>query len=145
MGPLPLTPTGFFGCRVLALWTISGWISLFWVVKVSTPAARLDTTSAASLPPSTAPSILPRNFCDVQSPARVKLGMGVFWEGRYLLRPGTAAYTDLGTFTTVLQELGLGPIGCDLCREEACQLLHGGSDDVFLALGDPVDVTARDG
>ena len=37
----------------------------------------------------------PRNFCDVQSPARVKLGMGVRCCGRNLLRPGIAAYTDL--------------------------------------------------
>jgi hypothetical protein len=40
-----------------------------------------ETASAASLP-QTAPSILPRNFCDVQSPANVKWGMGVVWKGR---------------------------------------------------------------
>ena len=58
------------------------------------------TTSAASLPASTAPSMDPKNFCDVQSPARVKLEIGVAWLGRYLFRPGIAAYTDLGVLTT---------------------------------------------
>lgn len=58
---------------------------------VGMPAALSDTTSAANLPASTAPSMLPRNFWLVQSPASVKLLMGVCWLGRYLLRPGTAA------------------------------------------------------
>jgi hypothetical protein len=52
----------------------------------------------------------PRNFCEVQSPARVKLGMGVSCEGRYLFLPGIAAYTERGVFTTAyLSSLALDP------------------------------------
>ena len=58
---------------------------------VGAPTARAATTSAASLPARTAPSMLPKNFCDVKQPQSVKFGIGVFCEGRYLLRPGTAA------------------------------------------------------
>merc|ERR1719487_2163995 len=47
-----------------------------------------------------APSIEPRYFCDVQSPASTRLGMGDSCDGRYLLRPGMAAYTERGTLTT---------------------------------------------
>eukprot|EP00961_Rhodomonas_salina_P122053 1643332-Rhodomonas_salina.4 len=50
-------------------------------------------TSAASLPARTAPSMEPRNFCEVQSPASVKLGIGVRCWGRNLLRPGGAEVT----------------------------------------------------
>ena len=64
------------------------------------PVAWSTITSAASLPPRIAPSIEPRNFCDVQSPAITKLSMGVSCDGRYLLRPGMAAYTERGVFTT---------------------------------------------
>ena len=42
----------------------------------------------------------PRNFWLVQSPARVKFGMGVRWLGRNLFLPGMAAYTDRGVRTT---------------------------------------------
>lgn len=57
-----------------------------------------------------APSILPRNFCDVQSPAKVKLGIGVRWDGLYLFLPGMAAYTDRGVFTTAyFKSLALDP------------------------------------
>ena len=38
-----------------------------------------------------APSMDPRNFCEVQSPAKVKLGIGVSWDGLYLFLPGIAA------------------------------------------------------
>mmetsp|Transcript_15542 Transcript_15542/g.37637 ORF Transcript_15542/g.37637 Transcript_15542/m.37637 type:complete len:502 (+) Transcript_15542:536-2041(+) len=75
------------------------WITL--MPLVGPPYAALSaTTSAASLPASTAPSMDPRNFWLVQSPASVKLEMGVAWLGRYLLRPGMAAYTLRGVFTT---------------------------------------------
>ena len=43
------------------------------------PMAPSATTCAANLPASTAPSILPRNFWLVQSPARVKFEIGVAW------------------------------------------------------------------
>jgi hypothetical protein len=59
----------------------------------------LPPSLSLSLPPS--PSLsLSQRACDVQSPASTKLGMGVSWLGRYLLRPGIAAYTDRGVFTT---------------------------------------------
>mmetsp|Transcript_40269 Transcript_40269/g.93979 ORF Transcript_40269/g.93979 Transcript_40269/m.93979 type:complete len:246 (-) Transcript_40269:569-1306(-) len=67
---------------------------------VGRPAAFWTTTWAASFPASTAPSIDPRYFCAVQSPARTKLRMGVSCDGRYLPMPGRAAYTDRGTRTT---------------------------------------------
>ena len=41
-----------------------------------------------------------QEFWEVQSPASVKFGMGVFCDGRYLFLPGTAAYTLRGTLTT---------------------------------------------
>merc|ERR1719387_1860162 len=44
----------------------------------------------------------PRNFWLVQSPASVRFEIGVVCEGRNLFRPGIAAYTDRGTFTTAL-------------------------------------------
>mmetsp|Transcript_13106 Transcript_13106/g.43343 ORF Transcript_13106/g.43343 Transcript_13106/m.43343 type:complete len:206 (-) Transcript_13106:739-1356(-) len=87
IAPSPLTPGGSLGAYSFA--ATSGWTT--FSPLVGWPAARSATTSAASLPASTAPSIEPRNFCEVQSPARVKRGMGVSCEGRYLLRPGMAA------------------------------------------------------
>eukprot|EP00967_Tisochrysis_lutea_P131479 scaffold228591_cov32-Tisochrysis_lutea.AAC.5 len=61
------------------------------MMNVETGSRVCVRTSAASLPARTAPSIEPRNFCDVQSPARVNPLIGVSWEGLYLLRPGIAA------------------------------------------------------
>mmetsp|Transcript_5192 Transcript_5192/g.10942 ORF Transcript_5192/g.10942 Transcript_5192/m.10942 type:complete len:201 (+) Transcript_5192:230-832(+) len=85
-----------------------------WMVfsgRAGNPLARSLITSAASFPASVAPSIDPRNFCEVKHPHSVRLGMGVVWLGRYLLRPGMAAYTLRGTLTTEnLRSLAL-PLG----------------------------------
>mmetsp|Transcript_2951 Transcript_2951/g.9980 ORF Transcript_2951/g.9980 Transcript_2951/m.9980 type:complete len:312 (-) Transcript_2951:1248-2183(-) len=96
MAPCPLTPAGALAAHTLS--AISGRIALRPLVGL--PAARSATTSAASLPARTAPSMEPRNFWEVQSPASVKRSMGVCCDGRYLLRPGMAAYTDRGVLTT---------------------------------------------
>mmetsp|Transcript_14279 Transcript_14279/g.35618 ORF Transcript_14279/g.35618 Transcript_14279/m.35618 type:complete len:239 (+) Transcript_14279:208-924(+) len=98
IGYLPRTPTGCFGSEDAAAATTSGWTSLHPFVGM--PRALSTMTSAASFPASTAPSIEPKNFCEVKSPARTKLLTGVSCEGRYLLRPGVAAYTERGTRTT---------------------------------------------
>ena len=89
-------PTGSFSFRPFASSMTSG--TIFFRPLVGAPYTALSvTTSAASLPARTAPSMEPRNFWLVQSPASVKLEMGVAWEGRYLLRPGIAAYTERGS------------------------------------------------
>ena len=89
MAPSPLTSGGSVGTYASAFATMSGWIALSGFV--SRPIAVSTITSAASLPARMAPSIEPRNFCDVQSPASTKFEMGVSCDGRYLLRPGIAA------------------------------------------------------
>mmetsp|Transcript_7632 Transcript_7632/g.28577 ORF Transcript_7632/g.28577 Transcript_7632/m.28577 type:complete len:209 (+) Transcript_7632:149-775(+) len=94
-----VAPTGSFCVSVAASLITSGMI--FFKPLVLAPYTALSvTTSAASLPASTAPSIEPKNFWLVQSPAKVKLEMGVLCDGRYLFRPGIAAYTDRGVLTT---------------------------------------------
>ena len=61
---------------------------------------------------------IPKNFWEVQSPARVKLEMGVSWAGRYLLRPGMAAYTDRGVRTTANLRADMGSeIARTVCKQ----------------------------
>ena len=83
IGCRPRTPTGSRGAAPSAAATTSSCTGLSVCdVAAARPAARSAMTSAASLPASTAPSIEPRNFWLVQSPASTKLGTGVAWLGR---------------------------------------------------------------
>mmetsp|Transcript_10908 Transcript_10908/g.23989 ORF Transcript_10908/g.23989 Transcript_10908/m.23989 type:complete len:207 (-) Transcript_10908:1351-1971(-) len=98
MAPSPFTPGGSFDTYSAADFTTCSCTSLMG--RAGIPLARSAITSAANLPARVAPSIDPRNFWEVKHPHKVRLGMGVVWLGRYLLRPGMAAYTLLGTLTT---------------------------------------------
>ena len=85
IGESPRQPSGF-GEAPSAASTTWRWTS--FRSCVGAPTARAATTSAASLPARTAPSMLPRYFWLVKQPHNVRFGIGVFCDGRYLLRPG---------------------------------------------------------